>query len=45
MTHREKFKPRTLHISLKGPSLAQLIVFCWLPIRFHSQNYSEVNRN
>ena len=45
MAHTEILKPRTLHISLKGQGLAQLIVFISLLIRFHSQNYSVVNRN
>ena len=45
MAGTEILKPRTLHISLKGQGLAQLFVFSYLPIRFHSQNYSVVNRN
>ena len=43
MAHTEILKPRTLHSNLKGQGLAQLIVFSY--IRFHSQNYSVVNRN
>ena len=45
MARTEILKPRTWHTNLKGQGLAQLIVFSQLPIEFHSQNYSVVNRN
>ena len=45
MAHTEILKPRTLHTNLKGQGLAQLTAFSQLPIGFHLQNYSVVNRN
>ena len=45
MAHTEIMKPRTSHVSLKGQGLVQLLAFSQLPIRFHSQYYSVVNRN
>ena len=46
MAHTGILKPRTLHTtSLKGQSLAQLILCSQLHIRFYSQNHIVVNRN